>query len=346
VAGNRGNEQTPHRSVLALVFIASLLLLMLSGSSLARASTPAIDQTAAEVRALATLLDQLSNELSAATEDYNYANQQAEDTQAAAKKTSLELTQAERDLALAQDQLDQRVVNIYKAGNVSLLGVILDVNSFSELIAYLDQFARLSAQDGQTVDQVRAYRAQAADQKAKLESELQQQQNYAAQAAAARQVVLSQVAKQKQALKGKEAQLAQLRKEEAARQARLAAEARAAALFAASRPGRVIKLAMQYLGVPYVWAGADPSGFDCSGLVLYCYAKVGVSLPHSSRMQYGCGTPVARGDLKPGDLVFFGDPIHHVGLYIGNGKMINATGNQVQISGVWESDYHGACRLP
>ena len=81
---------------------------------------------------------------------------------------------------------------------------------------------------------------------------------------------------------------------------------------------------MQYLGVRYVWAGDDPSGFDCSGLVMYVYAKLGVDLPHSSRMQYDCGTHVSRSQLEPGDLVFFGSPIHHVGMYVGDGNMINA----------------------
>jgi cell wall-associated NlpC family hydrolase len=62
-------------------------------------------------------------------------------------------------------------------------------------------------------------------------------------------------------------------------------------------------------------------------------------------MQYSYGTHVSRSQLKPGDLVFFYSPIHHVGIYIGNGRMINATGNQVQISAVWKSSYYGATRL-
>jgi cell wall-associated NlpC family hydrolase len=101
------------------------------------------------------------------------------------------------------------------------------------------------------------------------------------------------------------------------------------------------------LGCPYVWAGASPSGFDCSGFVLYVYKKVGVSLPHSSRMQYGCGQPVSRGDLQPGDLIFFYSPISHVAIYIGDGKMIHAagTGKDVRISSVWTSNYAGACRI-
>ncbi len=321
----------------------SLLLLTFAG--LADASTPAIDKAKAEAQALSELVAQLDNELSAATEDYNYANQQLEDTQAAVKKTTAELKQAGEDLASAQDRLGRRVVAIYKAGTPSVLSVILNTSSFTSLVTSLDQLSRIGEQDTRMVDQVKAYRAQMSDQKAQLDSELQQQTTYAAQAATARQAVLDQLAKQEKALKGKETQLAQLRKEEAARQAKLAAEAKAAAAFAASRPGRVVKSAMSYLGVPYVWGGASPSGFDCSGLVQYVYAKVGITLPHSSRMQYGCGKPVSRGELEIGDLVFYYHPIQHVGIYIGNGKIVNATGNQVQISAVFQSGYYGACRV-
>jgi peptidoglycan DL-endopeptidase CwlO len=343
VAGYRWNERIPRWRVLLPMLMASLLVLSFSG--LARASTPAIDKAKTEAQALSNLIDKLDVELGAATEDYNYANQQLKDTEAATTKTSAELKRAEKDLASAQGHLSRRVVDIYKAGNLTLLDVVLDANSFSELVARLDQLTRLSEQDAHLVKQVQAYRTQAADRKARLDSELQQQKKYAAQTATAKQKVLSQLAKQSKALKGKEAQIAQLKKAEAARQAKLAAEARAAKAFAASRPGRVVKTAMQYLGVPYVWGGSSPSGFDCSGLVQYAYAKVGVSLPHSSRMQYSCGKPISRDQLKVGDLVFFYDPIQHVGIYIGNGRMINATGSQVQISDVWQSSYHGACRV-
>jgi cell wall-associated NlpC family hydrolase len=79
---------------------------------------------------------------------------------------------------------------------------------------------------------------------------------------------------------------------------------------------------------------------------MYVYGKVGVHLPHSSRMQYDAGTHISQNQLQPGDLVFFYNPIHHVGLYIGDGKMINATSPGVVIQPVYRSSYFGACRLP
>ena len=80
---------------------------------------------------------------------------------------------------------------------------------------------------------------------------------------------------------------------------------------------------------------------------MYVYAKLGVDLPHSSRMQYDCGTHVSRSQLEPGDLVFFGSPIHHVGMYVGDGNMINApyTGVNVRIESMDRSDYTGATRV-
>lgn len=74
----------------------------------------------------------------------------------------------------------------------------------------------------------------------------------------------------------------------------------------------------------YVWGAEGPNSFDCSGLMLAAYRSVGVSLPHSSRAQFGVGRPVSRGELKPGDLLFFYNPIHHVGMYMGNGLFVHA----------------------
>ena len=115
----------------------------------------------------------------------------------------------------------------------------------------------------------------------------------------------------------------------------------------------IINTAMNYLGVPYVWGGSTPSGFDCSGFVQYVFKKNGVSLARTAASQSGVGTSVSRSNLQPGDLVFFsnGGGISHVGIYIGNGNMVHAphTGDVVKVTSInssyYISHYAGAKRV-
>ncbi len=107
-----------------------------------------------------------------------------------------------------------------------------------------------------------------------------------------------------------------------------------------------IDTALAQIGDPYVWAAAGPRSFDCSGLTQFAYAAAGIKLPHSSRMQSTMGTAVPRAALRPGDLVFFRSPVSHVGMYIGNGKMVHAPtpGTSVQVTSVDMAGYAGARR--
>jgi peptidoglycan DL-endopeptidase CwlO len=108
----------------------------------------------------------------------------------------------------------------------------------------------------------------------------------------------------------------------------------------------VLSWAYAQIGKPYVFGAAGPDAFDCSGLTMFVWAKVGVALVHYAPTQLAEGRPVAQSQLQPGDSVFFGNPIHHVGIYIGNGNMIDAphTGASVRIDPVWWSEYAGAAR--
>ncbi len=108
-----------------------------------------------------------------------------------------------------------------------------------------------------------------------------------------------------------------------------------------------LRFALSKRGDPYVWGAAGPGSFDCSGLVLWAYAQVGISLPHFTGDQWNMGVHVARADLQPGDLVFFYPDIGHVGLYIGNGLMVDAPnfGETVQVEPVMWDVYVGAVRI-
>jgi cell wall-associated NlpC family hydrolase len=107
-----------------------------------------------------------------------------------------------------------------------------------------------------------------------------------------------------------------------------------------------VAAARSKLGSPYVWAASGPSTFDCSGLTMYAWAAAGVALPHSSSMQYSSGTKVSVSNLQPGDLVFYGSPIHHVALYVGGGQVIHApqTGDVVRYASVDMMPIVGAVR--
>jgi peptidoglycan DL-endopeptidase CwlO len=110
---------------------------------------------------------------------------------------------------------------------------------------------------------------------------------------------------------------------------------------------RALALAKGKLGTPYVWGAAGPSAFDCSGLIVWAYKQIGVSLPHSSATLSTMGTPVSKAALQPGDLVFFYSPVSHVGIYAGNGMVLNATqsGEPVQFSKLANLPFHNAMRL-
>jgi cell wall-associated NlpC family hydrolase len=110
---------------------------------------------------------------------------------------------------------------------------------------------------------------------------------------------------------------------------------------------QALRMALSRRGSPYVWGAAGPHAFDCSGLVLWSYAQVGISLPHLAAAQWNMGIHVGRNQLQPGDLVFFYPDIGHVGMYIGNGLMVAAPdfGEVVQVQPVLWNVYIGAVRI-
>jgi cell wall-associated NlpC family hydrolase len=365
--------------LLAGVTTLVVLLTLHAAPALATPSTSEIEAKRQELDAARSELDRLSTEMSMMVEEYNTVIEALDETRRSMRETERELSRAEADVKEAEAILGMRAAEIYKRGNVGFLEVLLDTTSFEDFLVRLDWFSRVSEQDAHIVADVTDRRDEVEDLKRALESREQEQISLRAEAESQKDLIEAAVSRQESFVASLDEEVQRLIAEEEERQRRLAEE-RAAQAAAAVRarlgstdpslsdgvdldgPGHadVVAIALQYVGVPYVWGGSSPeTGFDCSGLVKHCYDQVGVDLPRNSRAQFKTGTriPPDRLDaLVLGDLVFFGyggDPsrVHHVGMYVGNGNFLHApgTGDVVRVSSLIEridtkGDYVGATR--
>ncbi|HEY2206554.1 MAG TPA: NlpC/P60 family protein [Pseudonocardia sp.] len=118
-------------------------------------------------------------------------------------------------------------------------------------------------------------------------------------------------------------------------------------LAGSAKAATALSYASKKLGLPYVWGAAGPTAFDCSGLTQWAFKQVGISLPRTSQAQSHVGTAVSKGDLRPGDLVFFYSPVSHVGIYLGNNKLLHASesGEPVKVSDMSNFPFHNARRV-
>jgi cell wall-associated NlpC family hydrolase len=349
-----------------------VLLLAVVGS----ASAQTITSKRAQAEAIMAEVESMNHELEATIEAWNYANVQLDEIDADLATNAKHLVAARKSLVIAQQRIQERLRDLYINGEGdSTLEVILGSRSLDDIITRLDAIERVSSQDTRILQTVKKYRKEVETRRENLQESRADQAQIVAEQAAQKQSIESQIAEQNQLLASVKDEIAELRAEEQRRQAALAAQARARAQAAqlaaeataqasydaevvvptydpdapAARYGHVVGIALQYLGVPYVWGGSSPStGFDCSGFTSYVFAQVGVYLPHHAASQYGMGTPVAYEQLAPGDLVFFSG-LGHVGIYIGGGQFVHAphTGDVVRISSLGErsGSYVGARRL-
>jgi cell wall-associated NlpC family hydrolase len=273
-----------------------------------------------------------------AVEKYNQASSQLATVQAKIDENQRMLETARRNLEQASEQLTLRAQSIYKSRDVGVIDVIFQADSFDELISQMDMMQRLGNSDVDTVHAIAAYKRDIKDRRIKLEAD---------EKAAGR--LLADREQHKNELTALEADLQGLTGQIKKQIKKLKYQAKVRAQLALSgysgpipgpvdpnSPGHpeIISIAQRYFGVPYVWGGAGPSGFDCSGLTMYCYAQIGIGMSHGATDQQRTSTPVALSDLRPGDLIFFGNASfsHHVAIFVEGTTCIEAprTGDVVR----------------
>jgi len=371
-----------HRRRLGPVVAAVVLVAALA--TLSAAGTAGADQISAK-KAEAALAEKQLNELYAredrAVEAYDRAHAKLAAVKHAILTNGIQLKAAKKNLAQARAQLAQLVVSAYKGGDPDAAMYVLAAQSFTDLVDRVDVLNRTSHDESAILHRVTVAEREVATRQALLKKQRVQARKLVKQAAAAKREAAALISSQQAKISQLHSQINQLIGERNARLARAAAARRAAAAAAAaaaqnpapttttttapvssptsgapappanSLGEQAVQIAMGELGVPYVWGGASPSGFDCSGLTMWVYAQLGIHLDHYTVSQFNAGPHVAESDLAPGDLVFFEPGIGHVGIYIGNGEFIHAphTGTVVQISSLsdswYEAEYQGATRV-
>jgi peptidoglycan DL-endopeptidase CwlO len=322
-------------------------------------------------------LQHLSDSLEVARSQYNAADAQLARIQRDLRENKSELHVAKQNLKQSQRTIAKRLVTLYTTDQASTIEVILGAKNLDDMINRMDSVKSVTQLDSNILGQVKTFRTAVKRHGDYLAHAHAMQQRVVAQRAAAKHSIESKIAMEQQLYSSIKGEITRLVAADQARQllmareaqARLADERRASATqqdtvvgISAVTPSAdtvvapppthsgVVGVALSQLNTPYVWAGSAPGGFDCSGLVMWAYAQVGVSLPHSTYAQYGYGVPVSRDQLQAGDLVFF-DGLGHVGIYIGGDQFVHAphTGDVVKISsldeGWYASTYVGARRI-
>lgn len=320
---------------------------------------PSIEQKRAQAKTIAKQVEALDQTLEIATEEFNQASDALDEIQARLELTREKLSKARRRLVVRQATLNHRAKAIYLNGKIEFFEVVLSTQSFDDFLRRLDLVTRIGDSDAKIVGSVKAARRVLETRKRQLAAQQARQKRITASREKKKKSIEASLGKREKLLASVKDEIEAYERAERAR-----AEAQRRRYLAAQTVsdgdggggggtgggpahGNVVSVAMAQLGKPYRYGASGPDAFDCSGLTMYCYAQVGIGLPHSSSAQYGCGSHVSRDNLQPGDLVFFYNPIHHVGLYIGGGNMIHAprTGDVVKIASVdGHGNYVGATR--
>ncbi len=363
-----------------------------------------LEQKKEEADRVKKQLQSIDNELDVTVEKYNQATVNLNQTQASIKQTKENLEKTSKRFSYQRKLLNQRIVNIYKNGDINFISTLVGTKSFAHFLTRLSCLIQISNQDLKLLREIQETKEELEKNKQKLEKEEKEQLALIKELGNKRNEIERQISDRKTFLAAVEADIQTMIREEEEREARTQAEEaqrlqqqqeqrteqnRQNNQLTQNNPNRnspnnnqnnnrnqdnskngtekpkdpppskpappksaahsdVVPIAMQQLGKPYQWGAAGPNAFDCSGLVMYCYAQIGISLPHSAAAQYNSGTHLSQEYLEAGDLVFFGKTgVSHVGIYVGGGKYIHAprTGDVVKVSALSSrNDYYSACR--
>ena len=321
-------------ALLAVFGVVAVMLVAVPAASAAGS----VAKAKARLAAVEARLSDVSMQSEVAVEKYNQASTQLATVQAKIDENQRQLETARKNLEQANDQLMLRAQSIYKSRDVGIIDVIFQADSFDELISQMDMMERLGNSDVDTVHAIAAYKRDIKDRRIRLVAD----EKSAAKLLADREQHKNELIALQADLNGLTGTI-QKQIKKLKYQAKLRAQL-ALTGYSGPIPGpvdpnspghpEIVGIAQRYFGVPYVWGGASPGGFDCSGLTMYCYAQIGIGMSHGATDQQRSSIPVALTDLRPGDLIFFGNASfsHHVAIFVEGTTCIEAphTGDVVR----------------
>jgi len=337
------------RAAAALLLTTAMFLSLLPGT----AADP-LQEKKQRLEEIKRQVQEIDSRLETVVEQHNTTVLRLEQTREEIRRNEASIAAMNARIQERQAILGSRLRSLYMMGDISALEVLLDCKTVDDFVASVPLALRISQQDAEIIREVQADRAELDAANRRLQERKQELQAAAEEAARQKASIEAELARRKDLMAGVENEInALIRQEEERRAAAVSRPAVAPVTrnYPAPPPNpnapAVVKVAYAQLGKPYQYAAAGPDRFDCSGLVMYCYAQVGVHIPHSSYAQFQCGYPVSYADLQPGDLVFF-HGAGHVGMYIGDGQFIHAphTGDVVRIADLSRRrDFCGARRI-
>lgn len=320
------------------------LAAMLAVLSVFTLLSPAVSEAAPTRASTQAELDKLAKQISVLDEEHNLAKVRLAELDRQIKDVERTKSQADQTVKTLKTTASARAAAVYRVGLPDVVLTFLTSRSVGEFTQRMSVVSKVGDWESGVMEDLQIASERSDERTEKLRSAKER-------ADAIRSSITGRRSQLEGAVSQQRALLARLAAQEAAATRSRVAPPKPAPVQIVQLPesgsARIaVKTAYDQIGKPYRWGAAGPGSFDCSGLTMYAWRAAGVSLPHSSRAQFGATKRVAREDLQPGDLVFFGSPIHHVGIYIGNGNMINSpeTGDYVGIRSMARRDYVGAGR--